>query len=213
MRIALIGATGFVGGFIMNEALERGHKVTGISRHPEKLKESGNLRAVKADVFIKNEISEAVEHHDAVISAYNPGWNNPDIYELYIKAANAIMDEVKASGVKRIIVIGGAGSLEVNPGVQLVDTPGFPKEYKAGALGARDALNLIKQINDLDWTFISPSIILQPGSRTGKFRFGDDKLITDKNGESRISVQDLAYAVLDEVENPKYIKRRFTVGY
>lgn len=213
MKIALIGATGFVGNYILKEALNRGYEITGISRHPERLPEHKNLEGIKADIMDVNETSKILKGHDVVISAFNPGWDNPDIYDLYIKGINSILNELKNSGIKRFIIIGGAGSLEIKPGVQLVDTPDFPKEYKEGALAARDVLLIIKKKNDLDWTFLSPSILLQPGKRTGNFRYGTDQVLFDKNGESKISVQDLAVAIVDEIENPRYIKKRFTVGY
>ncbi len=213
MKIALIGATGYVGGFVLTEALNREHQVTGITRHPEKLPENKNLTAKKGDVLNEKEVAGLVEGHDAVISAYNPGWGNPEIFSLYLKGTDAIIKGVKASGVKRLLVVGGAGSLEASPGSQLVDSPEFPKEFKDGALAARDALNILKKIDFLDWTFISPSVNLQPGERTGKFRLGTDQLLTDSKGESRISVQDLAVAILDEIEKPRFIRKRFTVGY
>ena len=213
MKIVLIGATGFIGSFVLKEALNRDHEVTGLSRHPERLPEDINLSGVRADIMNVDETSKLLKGHDAVISTFNPGWGNPDIYELYIKGIRNIIDEVKESGVKRLLVVGGAGSLEVKPGVQLVDTPGFPAEYKEGALAAREALNIFRNENDLDWTFLSPSIILQPGTRTGQFRYDADKLIFNKDGESKISTEDLAVAIIDEIEKPRYIKKRFTVGY
>ncbi len=151
--------------------------------------------------------------HEAVISSYNPGWSNPDIRSLFVKGSKAIIGSVKQSGIKRLIVIGGAGSLYVKPGLQLVDTKDFPNEYKDGALGAREVLDILKNETDLDWTFVSPSTILAPGERTGKFRIGNDQLLLDENGESRISTQDLAMAIINEIETPKFIKERFTVGY
>lgn len=213
MKLVLIGATGYVGGFILREALERGHHVTAISRKPEKLSKQKNLTAIKGNVLIESEMSDMMRGHDAVISAYNPGWNDPEIYDHYVKGSQSLFNSVKKSGVKRLLVVGGAGSLEIAPEQQLVDTPGFPKEFKAGALGAREALNLLKKIDDLDWTFISPSITLQPGERTGKFRLGTTKILTDSKGESKISTQDLAMAILDEIETPKHIRMQFTVGY
>lgn len=213
MKIALIGATGFVGSFILKEALNRGHQVTGISRHPEKLPEHKNLNREKADVMNESTTIELLKGHDVVVAAFNPGWSNPDIYNLYIKGISSILNEIKASGVKRLFIVGGAGSLEIKPGVQLVDTPDFPKEYKEGALAARDALNILKKENNLNWTFISPSIVLKPGKRTGQFRYSTDQLLFNNNGESKISTEDLALAIIDEIKNLEYVKKRFTVGY
>lgn len=213
MKIALIGATGFVGSAILKEALDRGHEVTAIVRHPEKLQPNANLRAQKGDVYNVDEVACLVAGHDAVISAFNPGWTNPDIYNQQIKGTKAIINGVRKAGVKRLLFVGGAGSLEVKPGVQSVDLPEFPKEWKQGALATRDALNLLRNETGLDWSFLSPSADLFPGQRTGKFRLGTDQLLLDANGKSRISTQDYAMAMLDEVERPAHIRQRFTVGY
>ena len=213
MKIALIGATGFVGSAILKEALQRGHDVTAIVRHPEKVKPHPKLRPHKADIQKVDEVTLSVAGHDAVISAFNPGWSNPDIYNQQVKGTRTIIDGVKKAGVKRLLFVGGAGSLEVKPGVQSVDLPEFPAEYKQGALATREALNLLRKKPDLDWSFLSPSADLFPGQRTGKFRLGTDQLLADAKGESRISIEDYAMAMIDEVEKPKHIRRRFTVGY
>jgi putative NADH-flavin reductase len=213
MKIALIGATGFVGSAILQEALQRGHEVTAIVRNPEKVKPHPKLRPLKADVQKGAEVTRSVAGHDAVISAFNPGWSNPDIYNQQVKGARSIINGVKKAGVKRLLFVGGAGSLEVKPGVQSVDLPEFPAEYKQGALATREALNLLRKEPSLDWSFLSPSADLFPGQRTGKFRLGTDQLLADAKGESRISVEDYATAMIDEVEKPKHIRRRFTVGY
>jgi len=213
MKIAVIGATGFVGSAIVQEALQRGHEVTAIVRHPEKVTTHPKPRPYKADVQNGDEVARSVAGHDAVISAFNPGWSNPDIYNQQIKGTRAIIDGVKKAGVKRLLFVGGAGSLEVKPGVQSVDLPEFPAEYKQGALATREALNLLRNEPSVDWSFLSPSADLFPGQRTGKFRLGTDQLLTDTQGKSRISVEDYAAAMIDEVEKPKHIRRRFTVGY
>ncbi len=213
MKIALIGATGFVGGYVLNEALSRGHTVTALSRHPEKLAANPKLTAVKCDIMNETDLVKAISGHDVVISTFNPGWGNPDIHNLYLKGIQAIMNAAKPAAVKRLLVVGGAGSLEVKPGLQLVDTPDFPAQFKDGALAAREALNLLKKEKKLKWTFVSPSINLKPGTRTGKFRIGTDSLILDEKGESNISTQDLAVAILNECEKPRFIRKRFTAGY
>jgi len=213
MEIALIGATGFVGSAILKEALDRGHEVTAIVRHPEKLTAHPKLHAEKGDVYNENEVARLVAGHDAVISAFNPGWTNPDIYDLQVKGTKTIIVGVKKAGIKRLLFVGGAGSLEVKPGVQSVDLPEFPKDWKQGALATREALNLLRQEPGLDWSFLSPSADLSPGQRTGKFRLGKDQLLKDANGQSRISTQDYAVAMLDEVEKPLHVRQRFTVGY
>jgi putative NADH-flavin reductase len=213
MKIALIGATGFIGSAILQEALDRGHKVTGIVRHPEKLPQHPNLVAQRGDVRNETETTELVMGYDAVISAYNPGWDVPDLYQQHIAAYRSIIDGVKKAGVKRLLVVGGAGSLEVAPGVQLVETPEFPEEWKAGSLSTREVLYLLRDEPELDWSYLSPSGAIAPGERTGQFRLGTDQLLKDANGESRISLEDYAVAMLDELENPKHIRQRFTVGY
>jgi putative NADH-flavin reductase len=213
MKIAVIGATGFVGSAIVQEALERGHEVTAIVRNPDKLTPHVNLHPKQGDVYNEGEVVRLVAGHDAVISAFNPGWTNPDIYSQQIKGTQTIIDGVKKAGVKRLLFVGGAGSLEVKPGVQSVDLPEFPAEYKQGALATREALNLLRKEPNLDWSFLSPSADLFPGQRTGKFRLGTDQLLADSQGKSRISVEDYAMAMIDEVEKPKHICRRFTVGY
>ncbi|MEO6848987.1 MAG: NAD(P)H-binding protein, partial [Mucilaginibacter sp.] len=136
-----------------------------------------------------------------------------NLYNDFIKGSEAIQEAVKRSGVKRLLIVGGAGSLEIAPGLQLVDTPQFPAEYKAGATAARDYLNTIKKETELDWTFISPAIILHPGERTGVFRLGTDEPVFDTNKKSEISVEDMAVAIIDELEKNRFIKKRFTLGY
>ena len=213
MKIALIGATGFIGSAVLQEALDRGHQVTGIQRHPEKLPQHPNLVARKGDVRDETETTELVEGYDAVISAYSPGRDVPDVYQEHLSGYRSIIDGVKKAGVKRLLVVGGAGSLEVAPGVQVVDSPEFPEEWKPGALATREVLYLLRDEPGLEWTFLSPSGVIAPGERTGQFRLGTDQLLTDANGESRISLEDYAVAMLDELENPKHIRQRFTVGY
>ena len=216
MKVALIGATGFVGSSILKEALSRGHEVTAIARHPEKIKTQNNLTIVKGDVMDTDKLSETIKGNDVVVSAYNPGWTNPDIYNEFLKGSQSIQKAVKKSGVKRYIVNGGAGSLFVAPNVQLIDTPEFPDEFKPGAGAARDYLNILKNENQLEWTFVSPAIEMNPGTpheRKGTYRTGLDNPVFDSNNKSKISVEDLAVAVIDEVEHSKHIRVRFTVGY
>lgn len=213
MKIALIGATGFVGSAILKEALDRDHEITAIARHPEKVQPHVKLRPQKGDVYNADEVARLVAGHGVVISAFNPGWRNPDIYNQQVKGTRSIIDGMKKSGVKRLLFVGGAGSLEVKPGVQSLDLPGFPAEYKQGALATREALNMLRQETGLEWSFLSPSADLSPGQRTGKFRLGRDQLLVDASGKSRISVEDYAMAMIDEVEHPAHVRQRFTVGY
>jgi uncharacterized protein len=171
---------------------------------------------VKGDVFQPDQMAELLKGHDVVISAYNPGWTNPAIYDEFIRGSQSIQEAVKKAGVKRFIIVGGAGSLEIAPGVQLVDTPEFPAEYKSGALGARDYLNILKKEQELDWTFVSPAILMNPGTsgvRQGHYRTALDNPVFDDKGQSILSVEDLAMAIVDEVENPKFLKKRFTAAY
>jgi len=213
MKIVLIGATGFVGTPVLAELLSRGHQVTVLARNPGKLAAQPGLTVVAADALDAARVAQAAAGHDAVISAYNPGWTEPKIAELYIQATHAIFAGVKQAGVKRFLMVGGAGSLFVAPGVQLVDTPDFPPEYKVAAAAARDALALIQKETTLDWTFLSPAILLQPGVRTGKYRVGADApLWAEGGGPGSISVQDMAVAIVDEIETPKHIQKRFTVA-
>lgn len=214
MNIALIGATGFVGSPVLAELLSRGHKVTVLARTPSKLPAQTGLTAVKADALDATQVAKAVAGHDAVISAYNPGWSEPKIHDLHLQASRAIVEGVKASGVKRLLVVGGAGSLYVAPGVQLVDTPPFPAEYKQGALAAREALNELKKETTLDWSFVSPPIALAPGERTGQYRLGADELLPGQGDQpAGISVADLAVAIVDEIETPRHVQKRFTVAH
>lgn len=214
MKLAIIGASGFVGSALLSESLRRGHDVTAIVRHPEKITVTDTKLTVKqGDAEDADQVAQLVAGHDAVLSAYNAGWTNPNLYDDFLAGSKAIEKGTQQSGVKRLLVVGGAGSLEVAPGVQLVDTPQFPAEWKAGATAARDYLNALRENTTLDWTFLSPAIMLVPGDRTGTFRIGTDQPVFNEKGESTISVTDLAVAVLDEIEKPQFIQKRFTLGY
>lgn len=213
MKIALIGASGFVGSAVLQEALNRGHQVTGIVRHPEKLLPQPTLTAVAADAYDAEALSGQLTDHDAVIHAFNPGWGTPDIRQRFVQGTQAIYAAVKQAAVKRLLVVGGAGSLYVAPGLQLLDTADFPADYKEGAEGARQALQLIQSETALDWSFISPPAHLHPGKRTGQFRLGSDQLLMFGEAPAGIAVTDLAVAIIDELENPQHIRQRFTVAY
>lgn len=217
MKIALIGASGFVGSAVLKEALNRNHQVTAIVREPEKIIDNDSrLQKVKGDVMDTEYLSELLKGHDVVISAYNPGWANPNIYNDFLKGAQSIQQAVKKSGVKRLITIGGAGSLFISAGLQLVDSPDFPSQWKPGALAARDYLDIIRKENELEWTFISPAIEMNQHlahKRSGKYRTGLESPVFDENNKSTISVEDLAVAVVDEAERSAHIRQRFTVAY
>lgn len=213
MKIALIGATGFVGTPLLAELLSRGHQVTVLARYPGKLAAQTGLSVVAADALDATQVANAVAGLDAVVSAYNPGWTEPHIHDLFLQGTAAIVEGVKRAGLKRFLMVGGAGSLFVAPGVQLVDTPPFPAEYKQGALAAREALNRLKLETALDWTFLSPPIALAPGARTGQYRTGLDNLLPGVGeAPAGISVADLAVAMVDELESPQHVKMRFTVA-
>ena len=213
MKIALIGATGNVGSHVLKEALSRGHQVTAISRDAAKLPiGQENLTANETDVYDTDALASALRGHDAVISAFNSGWQNPNLYADYKRGYASILAAAKRSGVKRILVVGGASSL-VLPDGRLVFDAFIPPDFVNAVRGAMELLDDIKQENALDWTFLSPAIDLQAGERTGKFRLGTDSPVMDDAGKSRISVADMAVAIVDEIENGQFIHRRFTVGY
>jgi putative NADH-flavin reductase len=213
MKIAIIGATGFVGSAILNELADRKHEITAIARTP---KDTANATWVAADIFNVEALAEILKGHDAVVNAYNPGWTNPNIYDDFLAGSKAIQEAVKKSGVKRFITIGGGGSLFVAPGLQAVDTPDFPKEFYAGATAARDYLNVIKEEKDLDWAFFSPAFEMHGGittGRTGKYRLGLENPVFNDEQRSILSVEDLAVVIADEVETPKHHQVRFTAAY
>ncbi|WP_343708058.1 NAD(P)H-binding protein [Flavobacterium sp.] len=213
MKIALIGATGFVGSAILNELADRKHEITAIARNP---KDTANAKWVAADIFNVDALAEILKGHDAVVNAYNPGWTNPNIYDDFLAGSKAIQEAVKKSGVKRFITIGGAGSLYVAPDLQAVDTPDFPKEIFPGANAARHYLNIIKEEKDLDWAFFSPAFEMHAGTktgRTGKYRLGLENPVFNDEQRSILSVEDLAVVIADEVETPKHHQVRFTAGY
>lgn len=213
MKVALIGATGFVGSNLLQELVSRGYDVTAVARSVEKiLIKEDNLKTVAVDVTDVTALTAVLKGNDVVLSAFNAGWKNPNIYDDFIKGSEAIQQAVKEAGVKRYIVVGGGGSLFID-GKQIVDDPGFPDRFKAGATAARDYLNLLKKETQLDWTFVSPALDMFPGERTGKYRLGTDSPVFNDKGDSEISVQDLSVAIVDEIENRKFIRQRFTAGY
>ncbi len=218
MKITLIGATGFVGSAILKEALDRGVEVTAIVRNPDKLKvESPLLTVVKGDATDPEELAKATKGSDAIISAYNPGWANPNLYEDTLKNDPKILEGAKLAGVKRILFVGGAGTLFVKPGLRLVDTGTLPEEWLPGVKSLGEFyLNTLMNEKDIDWIFLSPAANLgnlQPGTRTGHYRVGKDNLLVDEKGDSFISVEDYAKAMIDELLDPKHHQERFTVAY
>ncbi|WP_431324127.1 NAD(P)-dependent oxidoreductase [Rhizobium sp. YTU87027] len=202
MKIAIIGASGQAGSRIVAELSSRGHAVTAVARDPTKVAGLQNVTALSGDIEAPEALAKLLEGHDAVISSVHFSAANPE----------KLIAAVKGSGVRRYYVVGGAGSLEVAPGVLLVNTPNFPAIYKDEAQGGVDYLNRLKAEHALEWTFLSPSAAFVPGERTGKFRLGKDQLLTNDNGSS-ISFEDFAVALADEIETPAHVMQRFTVGY
>lgn len=201
MKVALVGATGNVGSRILEELLRREHQVTAIVRKPERVPAKHGVTAKKADVLEEN-LAQFIKGHDALISSVHFTASDP----LKLIAA------ARSSGVKRYLVVGGAGSLEVAPGVRLIDTPNFPAQYKNEAAAGAAFLELLRGVHDLNWTFLSPSALFIDGERTGKFRLGADQLLATDQGSS-ISFEDYAIALVDELEHPRHSRKRFTVGY
>jgi putative NADH-flavin reductase len=202
MEVALIGASGQGGSRLLAELTRRGHQVTAIARQPDKIPAAPGVTAKKGDVFEKAGLVHLLRGHDAVVSAVHFTASDPKL----------LIEAVKEAGVKRYFVVGGAGSLEIAPGVKLVYTPQFPAAYKAEATKGGEFLDLLRKEKELEWTFLSPSAVIGPGERTGRFRLGKDQLLTTDKGSS-ISWEDYAIAAVDELENPAHIRQRFTVGY
>ena len=215
-KIAVIGATGFVGTQVVKELANRGYSVNALARNTSKIEESENVKAVTADIYNTAELSEILKGNDAVINAFSPGWTNPNIIEDFLKGATSIEKAVEESGVKRFITVGGAGSLYISENLQLIDTPEFPAEIKPGAEAARQYLELIKKNENLDWTFFSPAIEMHQGTagvRKGTYRTALENPVFDENGRSVLSVEDVAVALVDELENNQFVKQRFTAAY
>ncbi|PXW27131.1 NAD(P)-dependent oxidoreductase [Paraburkholderia caballeronis] len=210
LKIALFGATGMIGSRIAAEAARRGHEVTALVRHPERVAAAAKVRAAKADLLDAKGVADAVRGHDVVASAYAPPQDR--LADLDV-ATRALLDGVRAAGLKRVVTVGGAGSLEVAPGKQLVDTDGFPDAYKPTALAHREAFRSIRTVDDLDWTVFAPAAIIAPGERTGQFRTGANALLADANGDSRISAEDYAIAFVDELEQGRFVRQLATVAY
>jgi hypothetical protein len=213
MKVVLLGASGFVGSAILKEALDRGHQVTAVVRNQGHLKPCQSLEVRIADVYDSLALAKVMVGHDALISAFNPGWNDPNLYTDQVRGTTSILKAVKSATIKRVLWVGGAGGLEVKPGVRVVDSPDFPAAIKPGSLATIEALDQLRREPELDWSYLSPSANMKSGTRTGKFRLGDDQLLVDPSGHSNISVQDYAVAMINDLEHPAHIRKRFTVGY
>jgi hypothetical protein len=203
MKIAIAGASGRAGSRITSELARRGHHVTAIARNPDKIERLANVTAVRGDVLDQAGLTRLWSGHDAAVSSIHFTASDPD----------RLIGAARDSQVGRYLVVGGAGSLEVAPGVRLVTTPGFPAQYKAEAEKGAAFLDLLRLQKDLNWTFLSPSALFIEGERTGKFRLGTDQLLTAPDGKSWISFEDFAVALADEIERPAHPRARFTVGY
>jgi putative NADH-flavin reductase len=202
-RVALIGASGKIGSKIAAELIQRGHKVTGIARNPEKVTVSG-ITTAAGDFTQPEQMAKVLSGHDAVISAasFIPG------------QAEKLIASVRQSGVKRFLMVGGAASLQTEPGgKKIIETIELPDAWKAPVMEGIRTLGLLRDVQDVDWTFFSPAVQIGPGERTGKFRLGEEVVVKDAAGASKISYDDYAIAMVDEFEQGKHIKSRFTVGY
>jgi uncharacterized protein len=219
MKIAILGATGFAGGFVLTEALTRPElDVTAIVRTPDAVTPQERLTIVKGDVFDTSALTEALQGHDAVIHAFHPGRgvDMADIYDQCVAGHEAIIAATRAASVPRLVCVGGAASLMTPEGKEYLDSSHWDKEfdpYRNAILGTRALYYLLKPVTDLDWVFIAPSAWLRPGERTGVFRTGKDDMLFAPDGTSTISNEDYALALIDEVITPQHHRTRFTVGY
>lgn len=216
MKFAVIGATGYVGSAVVKELAGRGHEVTAFARNTDKVWQNENVKAVAADV-LSDGFAKELQGFDAVISAFNPGWSNPNIGADYSRGAAAIVEAAKAAAVPYLLVVGGAGSLYVAPGLQVIDTPDFPREIYDGADAARRHLADLLPRRDVNWAFVSPPARLGADAgfseeKTGRYRLGQDDLLLDGDGAAGISVADLAVAIADDVEQQAHLHSRFTVA-
>ena len=215
MKIAIVGATGFIGSKLRDEAVSRGHVVTAVTRSPDKLPRNERIIPAPGDVNDVPLLTRYIRGQEAVIHSYAPGRGTgaEESMEKQRAGTLSIIAATKAAGVKRLLAVGGAGSLEIAPGIAHFDTPEFPAAYQGGARATAQIKDLLRAEKDLEWTFLCPSTSITPGERTGKFRLAGDQLLIGEDGQSRISVEDYAVAMIDELENPKHTGHRFTVGY
>lgn len=214
MKIALIGASGRVGSRVLDEAIRRGHSVTAIMRNPAKVAPRERVRVAALDANDSSALAATLRDHDVVVHALNPFDGDPAEVraENQRRATQSIIAATKVAGVRRLVAVGGAGTLQ-HQGVRFMDHPDFPPDWRGGAIATAVVNELLYQQRDLDWTILSPSHWFRPGERTGQFRLGLDELLVPLNGESRISMEDYAIALVDELERPRHVGRRFTVGY
>lgn len=210
MKIAIVAATGKIGRHVAQQALRNGHQVTAIVRSEQNLPSELKGATIAVAALGTPALAQALRGHDAVISAYGPA---PDAPAALVEATRALLAAVRAAGLRRLVAVGGAGSLDVAPGLQLVDTPEFPAAYRPIALAHRDALAVYRSASDLDWTFYSPAAEIGPGEPRGHYRTGEGKLLVDGAGRSRIAYGDYAAALVAEVEQPRYVRSIATAAY
>ena len=211
MHVVVFGATGNIGSAITGELLARGHTVTAASRRGESL-DGLDVATERADVTDPEQVAHVAAGHDAIVSAVGPRLGS-DTEQPFVAAARALVAGARQAGVARLVVVGGAGSLEVAPGTRLVDTPGFHEEWKPNALAQADALDVYREVEDLDWTYVSPAALIGPGERVGHYRRGGDELLVDDKGTSRIAYPDFAIAIVDTLERDDAPRQRITVAY
>jgi putative NADH-flavin reductase len=208
MKIVMFGATGTLGSRILGELTARGHEVTAVIRNPAHAPAGENVTVTAGDIFDSGAVADAARGADVVVSAYGPGPAKPGSLP---DAMKSLVAGVEAAGVKRLLTVGGAGGLQVKPGMRLIDTPDFPAEWKAIAQAHIDALDVLRRSN-LDWTSVSPAAYTHPGKRTGRYRTDTERLIVSDGGQSEISAEDFAIAVADEAENAGHPRQRFTAA-
>jgi putative NADH-flavin reductase len=213
MDIVLFGASGMIGSRILRELVARGHKVTAVVRDPSRVATGPGVTAVQGDLTDARRVASFLEGADAVISAYSPASGHE---QDLLQATEAVLAGAKQAGVTRVLIVGGAASLFVASGVTLLDSGHLPEQWKAIAQAHSELLAQIRNSDvaaDLEWTYFSPAAFIQPGERTGKFRLGKDELVAGADGQSRISAEDYAIALVDELEKPQHVQQRFTIGY
>jgi putative NADH-flavin reductase len=211
MKITLFGASGMLGSRILDELLSRGHQVTAVARNASRILAHDSVTAMEGDLLDTAFAARAASGADAVISAYSPGLED-GLKKRMIDSTRSLIRTLEQAGVRRLVMVGGAGSLLVSSGKRLMDIPEFPAAWKSIAMAHLEALQVLEQ-SDLDWTYFSPAAFIQPGERTGKFRLGTTNLVSDSKGVSRISAEDYAVALVDELEQPKHLRRQFTAAY
>jgi len=213
MKVAILGATGRGGKRMIDEALSRGHQVTAISRSAAEQPARDGVTGVSCDIADTAALADAIRGHDAVIATWRPAPGSDDVWGAIKNGFNSLLTAMREAGVKRVMVMGGAGSLEYSPGVLNIDRPDFPEAWKDGSRAGTQQLDMLREVSDLEWTYLSPAHEIYEGERTGTFRLGGDQLVMDENGDSKISFEDYAVAMIDELEEPKHTGRRFTLAY